>query len=74
MEAEEAAAQAKAGRKRRLPKGTSDYQAAWILESDDEDGEARCVCVSVKLAVLAGLVGRLCHTGCWFLGHPSLAL
>ncbi|GAB4814739.1 hypothetical protein N2152v2_001785 [Parachlorella kessleri] len=39
MEAEEAAAQSKAGRKRRLPKGTSDYQAAWILESDDEEGD-----------------------------------
>lgn len=24
---------------RRVPKGTSEYQAAWIVESDDEDGD-----------------------------------
>lgn len=28
----EAAARAPKARKRRLPKGTSDYQAAWILD------------------------------------------
>lgn len=25
--------------KRRVPKGTSDYQAGWILDADDVDGE-----------------------------------
>jgi pre-rRNA-processing protein TSR1 len=35
-DAEQAAAAAK---KRRLPKGTSDYQAAWILDSDVVDGD-----------------------------------
>lgn len=35
MEAEAARSHAKAVRKRRLPKGTSDYQAAWILDDDD---------------------------------------
>lgn len=25
--------------KRRVPKGTSDYQAGWILDADEEDGE-----------------------------------
>ena len=27
-------------RRVRLPRGTSDYQAAWILDDDDEDGVA----------------------------------
>ena len=35
MEAEAARVAAKAVRKRRLPKGTSEYQAAWILDDDD---------------------------------------
>eukprot|EP01087_Luapelamoeba_hula_P000514 TRINITY_DN10392_c0_g1_i3.p1 TRINITY_DN10392_c0_g1~~TRINITY_DN10392_c0_g1_i3.p1 ORF type:complete len:551 (-),score=116.76 TRINITY_DN10392_c0_g1_i3:96-1748(-) len=26
-------------RKKKVPKGTSEYQSAWIFESDDEDGE-----------------------------------
>lgn len=33
----EAAARAPKARKRRLPKGTSDYQAAWILDDSDLD-------------------------------------
>ena len=72
MEAEDAAVQAKAGRKRRLPKGTSDYQAAWILESDDDEGDGRCACVSGKLAMVAGRVGRLRRSRSWFLGHPAV--
>jgi len=40
-EEELAGAEAKrsGGRKRRLPKGTSDYQAAWILDDDDDDDD-----------------------------------
>lgn len=26
-------------RRRRLPEGTSEYQASWIIESDEDDGE-----------------------------------
>lgn len=33
-----AAAASKRMRKRRLPAGTSEYQAAWILDDDDDDG------------------------------------
>lgn len=39
MEAEAAAKQSNASRKRRLPTGTSDYQAAWILDDEDEGEE-----------------------------------
>lgn len=44
MEAEVTRVQAKALRKRRLPKGTSDYQAAWILDDDDaRSGRTHCL-------------------------------
>lgn len=36
-EAEQAFKSGKAKKKRRLPEGTSDYQAAWIVEGDDDD-------------------------------------
>lgn len=38
-ELKEAERDAAAATKRRLPKGTSDYQAAWILDNDDGDDE-----------------------------------
>lgn len=34
-----AAASRRGMRKRRLPAGTSEYQAAWILDSDDDGSE-----------------------------------
>lgn len=37
--AEAATSQADSSRKRRLPKGTSEYQAAWILDDDGDEGD-----------------------------------
>jgi len=58
------------GKKKRVPKGTSSYQAAWIAESDEEGGEGgsdtedeneneqQMVCAFVCLVASCGFISH----------------